>query len=90
MAHRIRMAGQQRIGGDQHQPFPLLLDHQQPIKGIAVQGRQLGHRQDMGGLNRNLLKASIQQAAPQQRRLHLETIAPQGRLEHQLPEGRQR
>ena len=64
MAHGAGIAGQQRIGGDQQQPFPLRLGQQQAIKGIAVQGRQLGHRQYVGGLNRNLLKAAIQQGAP--------------------------
>jgi hypothetical protein len=41
MAHRTWIAGQQRIGGDQQQAFPLGLGEQQAIKGIAVQGRQL-------------------------------------------------
>ena len=38
MAHRTRVAGQQRIGGDQQQPFALRLGQQQAIEGIAVQG----------------------------------------------------
>lgn len=38
MAHLSRMAGQQRIGGDQQQPFALRLGQQQAIEGIAVQG----------------------------------------------------
>ena len=31
MAHRTRLTGQQRIGGDRQQPFPLRLGQQQAI-----------------------------------------------------------
>jgi hypothetical protein len=70
-----------------NKPSRFGLGQQQAIKGIAVQRRQLGQRQDMGGLDRQTHKAPIQQRAPQHRRLHLNPPAPQGRLDHQLPEG---
>ena len=60
MKHGAEIADQHRIGGHQQQTFPLRLGQQQAIKGIAVQRRQLGYRQYMGGLNRNLHKAAIQ------------------------------
>ena len=77
MAHRTWIAGHQSIGGDKQQPFSLRLGQQQPVEGVtSVQRRQLGHGQHMGGLNRDLHEATIQQRAPQQRQLHLKALAP--------------
>ena len=58
-----------------NKPSRFGLGQQQAIKGIAVQRRQLGQRQDMGGLDRQPHKAPIQQRAPQHRRLHLKRPA---------------
>ena len=74
--HRPRIGRQLLIGRNQQQAISAGLGQQQPIKGIAMQGRQCGHRQGVMGLDGQFLPAAIKQGSAQHGRLHPEIVPP--------------